>query len=210
MEYLKIMFVAVFVQNFVLAQFLGLCPFIGVSKKKSAALGMGMAVIFVMTLASVVTMLIYLFLLDPPESLDILGLKKYNMSIYLDIVSFILVIAGLVQFVEMAMRKLVPTLYKALGIYLPLITTNCAVLGVTQINVSRFVTPDAGFADIMLKTALNGFFGGVGFLVAMLLMSSIRERLQSAPIPESLAGVPIAFITAACMALAFMGFAGFI
>ena len=210
MEYLQIMFLAVFVQNFVLAQFLGLCAFIGVSKKRSSAVGMGLAVIFVMTLSSLATMLLYLFVLDPPANLDVLHLKQYNLAVYLDIVSFILVIAALVQFVEMAMRKLTPALYKALGIYLPLITTNCAVLGVTQINVSRFVTPDAGFLDILAKTVLNGFFGGVGFMVAMLLMSAIRERLESAPVPPSLAGVPIAFITAACMALAFLGFAGFV
>ncbi|MHC4883706.1 MAG: electron transport complex protein RnfA [Planctomycetota bacterium] len=197
--YLKIMFVAVFVQNFVLAQFLGLCPFIGVSKKRDAAFGMGMAVIFVMTLASIVTMLIYRLLLLP-----------FGMEAYLDIVSFIVVIASLVQFVEMAVKKLAPALYQALGIYLPLITTNCAVLGVTQINVNQFGNGSETLLSCLAKSTVNGIFAGIGFTLAMILMAGIRERLEGAPIPKALKGVPIAFICAGCMALAFFGFAGFV
>ena len=196
--YFQIMFTAVFVQNFVLSQFLGLCPFIGVSKRRDAAFGMGMAVIFVMTLASIATMLIYRLVLKPR-----------GMDLYLDIVSFIVVIAALVQFVEMAMRKVAPALYKALGIYLPLITTNCAVLGVTQLNVIDFAD-DASLLSCMGKSAANGIFAGVGFTLAMVLMGGIRERLESAPVPRCLQGVPIAFICAGCMALAFFGFAGFV
>ena len=202
MEYLRMMFVMVLVQNFVLAQFLGLCPFIGVSRKRSDAVGMGMAVIFVMTLASVVTMAIYKGIFLHPD------LAALKMNIYLDIVSFILIIAALVQFVEMAMRKLAPALYKALGIYLPLITTNCAVLGVTQLNVARF--EKLGLGEAIIKSAWMGFTAGIGFLLAMILMAGIRERLSTADVPESFRDVPIAFICAGCMALAFFGFAGIV
>ena len=195
--YLKIIFAAVFVQNFVLSKFLGLCPFIGVSKKRSSAIGMGLAVIFVMTLASAATMLIYQLLLKP-----------YKMEMYLDIVSFIVVIAALVQFVELAMRKLAPTLYKALGIYLPLITTNCAVLGVTQLNLEFSKLENITLMDCLSRSIVNGIFAGVGFTLALVLMAGIRERLDSAPVPECMQGVPIAFISAGCMALAFFGFAG--
>jgi Na+-translocating ferredoxin:NAD+ oxidoreductase subunit A len=196
--YFQIMFTAVFVQNFVLSQFLGLCPFIGVSKRRDAAFGMGMAVIFVMTLASIATMLIYRLVLKPR-----------GMDLYLDIVSFIVVIAALVQFVEMAMKKLAPPLYKSLGIYLPLITTNCAVLGVTQLNVSKFASAES-FFDCMARSTVNGIFAGVGFTLAMVLMAGVRERLESAPVPKAFQGAPIAFIAAACMALAFFGFAGIV
>ncbi|MHC4871612.1 MAG: electron transport complex protein RnfA [Planctomycetota bacterium] len=196
--YLKIMFLAVFVQNYVLAQFLGLCPFVGVSKKRDAAVGMGMAVIFVMTLASIATMVIYRFVLKP-----------YKMDMYLDIVSFIVVIAALVQFVEMAMKKVAPALYKALGIYLPLITTNCAVLGATQLNVAQFADNESFFHCIAMST-VNGIFAGVGFTLAMVLMAGIRERLEYAPVPHALRGIPIAFVAAGCMALAFFGFAGIV
>ncbi|MBN1256903.1 MAG: RnfABCDGE type electron transport complex subunit A [Planctomycetes bacterium] len=195
--YLKIIFAAVFVQNFVLSKFLGLCPFIGVSKKRSSAIGMGLAVIFVMTLASAATMLIYQYLLKP-----------FKMEFYLDIVSFIVVIAALVQFVELAMRKLAPALYKALGIYLPLITTNCAVLGVTQLNLEFAKLNGITLTDCLLRSIVNGVFAGVGFTLALVLMAGIRERLESSPVPECMQGVPIAFIAAACMALAFFGFAG--
>jgi electron transport complex protein RnfA len=196
--YFKIMFSAVFVQNFVLSQFLGLCPFVGVSKKRDAALGMGMAVIFVMALASIVTMVIYRCVLIP-----------YGMEKYLDIVSFIVVIAALVQFVEMAMKKVAPSLYKSLGIYLPLITTNCAVLGVTQLNVSSYAVEES-FVSCMAKSTVNGIFAGIGFTLAMVLMAGVRERLEGAPVPKALAGIPIAFIAAGCMALAFFGFAGIV
>lgn len=197
MEYLQIMFALVFVQNFVLAQFLGLCPFIGVSKRRDAALGMGMAVIFVMALASVVTMGFYKVVLEP-----------YQMESYLDIVSFILVIASLVQFVEIVMKKIAPALYGMLGIYLPLITTNCAILGATQINVGKF--GGLPLADALVKSTVLGIFGGVGFTLALFLMAGIRERLEHAPVPECMRGVPIAFLCAAGMALAFFGFQGIV
>ncbi|MFH0911258.1 MAG: Rnf-Nqr domain containing protein [Planctomycetota bacterium] len=202
--YFRIMFLAIFVQNFVLSQFLGLCPYVGVSRRRDAAFGMGMAVIFVMALASLVTMVIYRGIFLHPR------LAPYEMNRYLDIVSFIVVIAALVQFVEMVMKKLAPALYKALGIYLPLITTNCAVLGVTQLNVDRFGSAQASLADAVVKSVVNGTFAGLGFTMALLLMAGIRERLESAPVPRAFQGVPITFIAAAAMALAFFGFAGMV
>jgi electron transport complex protein RnfA len=197
--YFKIMFAAVFVQNFVLSKFLGLCPFMGVSKRRDAAVGMGLSVVFVMTLASIVTTIVYVKILQP-----------FGMEMYLDIVSFIVVIAALVQFVEMAMRKIAPPLYKALGIYLPLITTNCAVLGVTQLNLEFAKEEGVGLASVLAKSTVNGIFAGLGFTLALVLMAGVRERLDSAPVPRALEGVPIAFITAACMALAFLGFVGIV
>jgi len=152
-----------------------------------------------MTLASIATMLIYLYILKP-----------FRMEFYLDIVSFIVVIASLVQFVEMAMRKVAPALYKALGIYLPLITTNCAVLGVTQLNLEFAKDATLSLPSILARSTVNGIFAGVGFTLALVLMAGIRERLESAPVPQALEGVPIAFIAAACMALAFFGFAGIV
>ncbi len=196
-EYFTILFSLVFVQNFVLSQFLGLCPFIGVSKKRDAAVGMGLAVIFVMSLAGVVTMLFYKLVLVP-----------YGMQEYLDITSFILVIAGLVQFVEVVMRKLMPALYQALGIYLPLITTNCAVLGVTQLNVGKYA--DQGLVEAVAKSLAMSVAGGIGFTLALFLMAGIRERLERAPLPESFRGVPIAFFAGAGMALSFFGFQGIV
>jgi electron transport complex protein RnfA len=196
MEFFRIGFGAIFVYNFVLAQFLGLCPFIGVSKKMSSAIGMGFAVTFVMTMASVVTFLVNLVLI------------RFGLNLFLDIVVFILVIASFVQFVEMVIQKTSPALYQALGIYLPLITTNCAVLGVTQLNVNRFGgwSVAGGFA----ASALNGFCGGLGFMLAMILMSAMREEMESLPIPKALSGVPAAFILTGAMALAFLGFSGMI
>ncbi len=202
MEYFKIGFGAIFVANFVLAQFLGLCPFVGVSRRSSDAVGMGFAVIFVMTLASLATFAIYKGVLV--EGSPIFP-QDYS---YLNIVVFILVIASLVQLVEMIMDKTAPALYEALGIYLPLITTNCAVLGVTQLNVGRFASESFGTG--LVKSGLYGFCGGMGFMLAMVLMSGIRERLDLAPIPVSLKGVPVAFLTAGCMALAFLGFSGMV
>ena len=198
MDYLVIIFSLVFVQNFVLSQFIGMCPFFGVSKKRSSAIGMGLAVVFVMALTSLATMAFYR-----------LALKPYGMENYLRILVFILLIAALVQFVEMAMRKITPALYKALGIYLPLNTTNCAVLAAAEINVIKFAD-DPSFMVCMLKSLLLGAFGGVGFMLAMVLMSGVRERLESAPVPAAFKGMPIAFISASCMALSFMAFAGFI
>lgn len=179
---------AILIENYVLVQFLGICPFIGVSKKTDTAFGMGMAVIFVMTIASAVTYLANVFLLVP------LGLE------YMQTLAFILIIAALVQFVEMFLQKSVPALYQALGIYLPLITTNCAVLGVALLNIRA----DYNF----IESVVNGFAAAVGFTLALLLFASVRERLEFADYPKSFEGFPIALITAALIALSFMGFSG--
>lgn len=196
MEYFKLFFGVVFVSNLVLAQFLGLCPFIGVSKRQSAAMGMGLAVTFVITMASVVCHLLYAGVLIP-----------LKLDGFLQVSVFILVIASLVQLVEMVIQKVSPALYKALGIYLPLITTNCAVLGVTQLNM-KFASLGGG--EGFIKAIIQGFGGGVGFMVGMILISSIREDLEGADIPESLKGVPMAFVITASLALAFLGFAGMV
>jgi electron transport complex protein RnfA len=179
---------AILINNVILKRFLGLCPFLGVSKQLDAALGMGMAVIFVLTMASIATFGIYHQILVP------FGLE------YLRTIAFILVIAALVQFVEMVIEKTSPGLHRSLGIYLPLITTNCAVLGVAVLNIDNAY----GFAE----TVVHGFSAGLGFTIALLLMAGIRERLDLAEIPESLRGVPIAFIVAGLMAIAFQGFSG--
>jgi len=201
------------VNNFVLAKFLGLCPFIGVSKRIKQAVGMGFAVVFVMTMASFVSWLAYHFLLAP--STDNLFYifaghghqpQDFNFT-YLTTIVFILVIAVLVQLVEMFLMKMVPPLYEALGIYLPLITTNCAVLGVSLLNIKDFGMLQS-VAESLAKTVLQGFGAGVGFLMVLFLMSGIRERLDRAQLPPSFKGAPIAFICAGLMALAFMGFAG--
>jgi electron transport complex protein RnfA len=200
----------VFVNNFVLAKFLGLCPFMGVSKKTDQALGMGFAVIFVMTLASIVTWFVFNFFLKAGESNIFyqLGLIEITTDLtdVLKTLSYILVIASLVQLVEMAIRKLSPALFKSLGIFLPLITTNCAVLGVTLMNTTDH--PEGGYN--LLESIIAGFFAGVGFLLVIVLMSGIRERLELLRVPESLKGLPITFIASALMALAFMGFVGMI
>jgi electron transport complex protein RnfA len=200
MEYFSIGFGSIFVYNLVLARFLGLCPFVGVSKKMSSAVGMGIAVTFVMTMASVVTFAANMLLVR-------LGLDKF-----LQIVVFILVIASFVQFVEMVIQKVSPGLYQALGIYLPLITTNCAVLGVTQLNLV-FMKPEMTASALFvgfLKSVLQGFCGGLGFLLAMVLMSAMREELESVPVPKAFKGVPLAFLLTGALALAFFGFAGII
>ncbi len=176
------------VSNVVLSQFLGLCPFLGVSKKVDTALGMGGAVIFVITLASGVTAVIYKFILVP---LDIT---------YLQTIVFILVIAALVQFVEMFLKKYVPSLYQALGVYLPLITTNCAVLGVALTNVQKEY--GIGFSIV------SGFSTAAGFLIAIVILAGIREKTAYNDIPESFKGMPIVLITAGLMAIAFCGFSG--
>lgn len=185
---------AIFINNFVLIRFLGLCPYIGVSKKLDSALGMGMAVIFVMTMASTITWLIYTFFLNPQTSIFGIDLT------FLQTITFILSIAALVQLVEMVIQKTAPSLYKSLGIYLPLITTNCAVLGVSILNITERFT--------FLQAIVNGFSAGIGFTLVLILMAGIRERLENANIPHSLKGMPIAFVVAGCMALAFMGFSG--
>ncbi|MDH4129249.1 MAG: electron transport complex subunit RsxA [Spirochaetota bacterium] len=196
MEYIALFVATLTVNNFVLAKYLGLCPFIGVSKKLDSAIGMGLAVTFVMTLASFATYLIYMFVLVP------LDIK------YLDTITFILVIASLVQLVEMILEKFTPHLYKALGVYLPLITTNCAILGVAQFNVQYIEDPQYSFGFI--KCILHGFAGGIGFTVALVLMAGIRERLEFANIPEVFKGAAVTFIAAGLMALAFQGFANLV
>lgn len=187
----------VFINNFILSKFLGLCSFIGVSKEIKPAVGMGAAVIFVATMASMITWCIYRFLLIP-----------FNIT-YLRTLSFILVIASFVQFVEMVVRKTSPALYRALGIYLPLITVNCAILGVAVLNSETFFSGGKTPAGSFVFSAAQGFFAGVGYLLAMLLMSGIRERLELTEAPECMKGVPLAFIIASLMSLAFMGFSGF-
>ena len=196
-EYLALMFGMVFVQNFVLNQFLGICPFIGVSKKRDSAIGMGMAVIFVMAMSCFATMCVYKLVLIPN------GLEQY-----LDIISFILIIAALVQLVEIVMKKVSPDLYQALGIYLPLISTNCAVLGSTQMRMVDYAA--LSLPEALAKNTALGIFGGIGFTLALFLMACIRERLELAPVPKALRGIPIAFIAAAGMALSFFGFTGIV
>jgi len=196
-EFMTIAISAVFINNFILTRFLGLCPFIGVSRQTKPALGMGAAVIFVMTLSALITWVVYKYLLIP------FGLE------YLRTIAFILVIAVFVQFVEMAMAKLVPPLYRAMGIYIPLITTNCAVLGVAVLNVNMFFKQGISSQVSFFGSVLQAFFAGIGFALAMLLMSGIRERLELTDVPKSLAGVPIALIVASLMSIAFLGFSGF-
>lgn len=179
---------SIFINNIIFAKFLGCCPFMGVSKKIDSSLGMGMAVTFVITIASAVTWIVYTFVLRP------LGLE------YLQTISFILIIASLVQFVEMAIQKTSPSLYKALGVFLPLITTNCAVLGVAIINIQSEYN--------FIETLVNGFGVAIGFTLALLLLAGIREKLEYAEIPKSFKGIPIAFVTAGLLAMAFMGFSG--
>jgi len=199
----------VFVNNFVLAKFLGLCPFLGVSQKTSSAVGMGAAVTFVMTLSSAITWIVYNYVLLPGD-VNIIAkvfpsIRELGLIEVLKTISYILVIATLVQLVEMMLRKMVPTLYESLGIYLPLITTNCAVLGVALLNTTDSPT-QLGF----LQATVQGFGAGIGFTIAMLLMSGIRERLALVNIPKPLRGVPIAFICTGLMALAFFGFSGMV
>ncbi len=179
---------AILVNNFILVKFLGICPFLGVSKKMDTAIGMGLAVIFVMGLASAFCWVVNEFLLVP-----------LNLA-YMQTLAYILVIAALVQFVEMFLKKAVPSLYQALGIYLPLITTNCAVLGVALLNTSL------GYNFI--ESVVYGVTGGAGFTLAIVLFASVRERLEFADYPKAYEGFPVALITAGLIALAFMGFSG--
>lgn len=190
MEYLFLIVGAVFVNNFVLSQFLGICPFLGVSKKTETALGMGVAVTFVMSIASFFTFIVYTYILVPLE------------IEYIQTIAFILIIASLVQLVEMVMKKFTPSLYTALGVYLPLITTNCAVLGVAILNITNAYNLGEAF--------LNGLFSGVGFTVAIVLLAGIREKLQYSKIPQSFKGFPITLIAASIMSMAFTAFAGMI
>jgi electron transport complex protein RnfA len=186
MTYVGIIITYVFVSNLVLSQFLGLCPFIGVSKNTESAVGMGFAVTFVMSLATLITWALQHFILVP-----------LNIT-FLQTVAFILVIASLVQLVEMAVRKYSPPLYQALGIYLPLITTNCGVLGIALISVNNDFGP--------MESFVAGLSAGIGFLMALMFMSGIRERLDTEKVPKHLKGAPIAFISGGLMALAFMAF----
>ena len=180
---------AILAENFILVKFLGICPFMGVSKRSSTALGMGIAVIFVMGIASAATWAVNAFVLVP-----------LNLA-YMQTLVFILVIAALVQLVEMFLQKSLPSLYQALGIYLPLITTNCAVLGVALLNIQN------GYSFI--ESLVYGVTGGIGFTVAILLFSSVRERLEDCDCPKAFRGFPIALIAAGLLALSFMGFYGF-
>jgi electron transport complex protein RnfA len=187
-DYFLILISTVLVNNFVLVKFLGLCPFMGVSKKTDAALGMGLATTFVLTLSSVLSYLIFTYLLQP------FGLE------FLQTIAFILAIAAVVGFTEMAIHKTSPVLYQILGIYLPLITTNCAVLGVALLNVSE--------QNNFIESAFYGLGAAIGFTMVMVMFASIRERLEVADVPAPFQGAPIALITAGLMSLAFMGFGG--
>ncbi len=191
MNIVLIMISASLINNVILSQFLGICPFLGVSKKVSTAAGMGGAVIFVMTIASAVTSVVYYYVLVP-----------LNLD-YLNTIVFILVIAALVQFVEMFLKKAMPGLYSALGVYLPLITTNCAVLGIAIKNVQDGLN--------ILESVINGMFSAVGFAIAIIIMAGIREKIENNDqIPESFKGAPIVLLTAGLMSIAFMGLQGLI
>ena len=179
----------IFTNNFIFSRFLGCCPFLGVSSKVNTSIGMGMAVTFVMAVASLFTWAVYNLVLVP-----------LNIE-YMNTIAFILIIASLVQFVEMFIKKSSPSLYKSLGIYLPLITTNCAVLGVTILNMNNSYG--------LLQSVLNGVFGALGFMLAIVLMAGVRERLETSNIPKCMKGFPISLVTAGLMSVAFMGFSGF-
>ena len=189
-ELLAILLTAILTNNFVLAKFLGICPFLGVSKKLDTAMGMSVAVIFVMVLATAVCYPINALILVP------------NDLAYLQTIVFILVIAALVQLVEIILKKYLPGLYKALGIYLPLITTNCAVLGVVLLNIDN----GYGFA----ASLINSFGGGVGFMIAMIMFAGVRERMEDCDIPDRLQGLPITLVAAALTSCSFLGFSGLI
>ncbi|NLW52087.1 MAG: electron transport complex subunit RsxA [Tissierellia bacterium] len=189
-SYISIILGSIFINNYVLAQFLGICPTLGVSKKLDTSVGMGLAVTFVITLSSVITLLLNNYILVP------FGLQ------YLKTIAFILVIASLVQFVEMFLKKTSPSLYNALGVFLPLITTNCVVLGVAILNV------DSGYN--ILETVANSISASVGFTIALVLLSAIREKYEVLDVPKSFRGVPIALISLGLMSIAFFGFRGLI
>ncbi len=196
MEIFVIIISSMLVSNVVLSQFLGICPFLGVSKKVDTALGMGVAVTFVITIACLITYPIYYFLLVP-NGLD-----------YLETIAFILIIAALVQFIEMVLKKFIPALHASLGVYLPLITTNCAVLGVAINNATDY--GEEAFGIGYLYSTVRGFFTAVGFLIAIVILASIRERTENNDIPNSFKGTPIVLVTSSLMAIAFCGFAGLV
>ena len=187
---IKILLYGIFVNNYLMVQFLGICPFLGVSKKVDTSIGMGVAVTFVMALASAATWAIQEFLLN-----------RFHLE-YLQTIAFILVIAALVQFVEMVIKKISPSLYQALGVYLPLITTNCAVLGCAIVNIQNSYN--------IIQSVVNGVAGALGFTLSIVLFAGIRERLESSNIPKCLEGFPISLISAGIMSLAFLGFTGLI
>jgi electron transport complex protein RnfA len=189
-EMLVILFSAILVDNFVLSKFMGICPFLGVSKKMESALGMSGAVIFVMVMASAMTYPIYQYLLVP------------NHLEYLNTMAFILIIALFVQLVEIILKKYVKSLYQSLGVYLPLITTNCAVLGVTLLNIENEYT--------FLQSIVNSLGAGLGFTLALILFAGVRERVEAADVPETFKGVPITLIAASIVAVTFMGFNGLV
>lgn len=188
MEYLLIFISAIFVNNIVLSQFLGICPFLGVSQKVTTSLGMGAAVAFVMTLATIVTYLVQIFILNP-----------FDLQ-YLQTISFILVIASLVQMVEIVLKKVSPPLYQALGIFLPLITTNCAVLGVAILVIQKDYS--------LVQSIVYAFSTAIGFALALTVFAGLREQLAMVKIPKGMKGMPIVLITASLLSLAFMGFSG--
>jgi len=196
-EYLSIFISSVFIYNVILSRFLGLCPFVAISKNTRQAFAMSAAVTFVITAASVVTWLIYRFLLLP-----------FNLA-YLRTLSFVLVIAALVQLIEMVIRKTSPALYRAFGIYLTLITTNCAVLGAAVLNIDMFFVNGRAVSGSFYYSLFQGFCMGIGYTLAMLIMSGIRERLELCNVPKPLKDFPLAFIIASVLSLSFMGFSGF-
>ena len=192
---LAVFLAAILTENYILAKFLGICPFLGVSKKLNTAVGMSLAVTFVMLIATAVTYPLYMLVLLP------------NKIEYLETIVFILVIAALVQLVEVVLKRYIPSLYRALGVYLPLITTNCAVLGVTMLVVDKHMADAAfGFGHAMI----NALGTGVGYLVAMVLFAGVRERLEDADVPKSLKGLPITLVAAAIVAVSFLGFGGIV
>lgn len=195
-ELFVIIISSMLVSNVVLSQFLGICPFLGVSKKVETAAGMGAAVTFVITIASAITYPIYYFILEPT------GLA------YLETIAFILIIAALVQFIEMVLKKFMPSLHASLGVYLPLITTNCAVLGVALNNVTDYAEKSFGIG--FLYSVVRGLFTAIGFLIAIVIMASIREQTEHNDVPKSFQGTPIVLVTASLMAIAFCGFAGLV
>lgn len=188
MEYIGIIIVAIFVNNIVFAQFLGICPFLGVSKKVDTAIGMSVAVAFVLTIATIVTFILQKGVLEP-----------FNLQ-YLQTITFILVIAALVQMVEIVLKKVSPSLYQALGVFLPLITTNCAILGVAILVIQKDYT--------LIQSVVFAIATSVGFAIALIIFSGIREQLSLTKVPKSMEGVPIALVTAGIIAMAFMGFSG--
>ena len=197
-ELLAIVMAAILVNNYVLSQFLGICPFLGVSKKLDQAAGMSVAVIFVMLLATAVTYPIQFFVLNP------------NGLGYLQTIVFILVIAALVQLVEIILKKYIPALHASLGVYLPLITTNCAVLGVCISNVDNYLTATGGFGGGFVQAMFNSLGSGLGFMLAMVLFSGVRSRVDKCKCPECFKGMPITLISAAIVSVSFMGFAGLV